>query len=441
MFKFAGTLGRKWFCLASGLRIGLFLASVVAFPLFLMGLAAATGCRRVEGACGVVGVIGAAAFKPLAFAIFVFSFVGIAMRRARDAGVPGWIGLFVPLLFAADQAFFVVAGTPWSYAFVTGVLRLPVPRYALLALACTAVLCALPSRRDGAGARNPFGHAIWAAFGLGLLVAVYAIMMVAGGIPGAAPAVAMVFPLIWPLSTFVPYAMVALVALLVWIAWRERNHVAIEPARSAPEPGAALGLPIKTLVALALVLAIAAFYATSPDLIALALNLIPTILPTLLLYFCLLSAIFLVATRRTPKAVGLLVLAFLPFAHWAYAHWATTKEHEREAAEVAAIPTTPLGRVVATIMFDPLPSSGVRAAWTIPWIERAIFKDRFGTTLTQIDRPAQPGSRTASRAVDALPDEYLLLKIGHASSFAKRFKSYAKAGGPLELRTRGSTAR
>ena len=105
MFKFAGTMGRKWFLWASGLRIGLFLASVVGFPFFLMALFAITGCGRVGGACSAVGVIGAAAFKPLAFAIFVFSFVGISMRRARDAGVPGWIGLFVPLLFAADQAF------------------------------------------------------------------------------------------------------------------------------------------------------------------------------------------------------------------------------------------------------------------------------------------------------------------------------------------------
>src|SRR5262245_59979910 len=272
MFKFAGTLGRKGFCLAAGLRIGLFLASVVAFPFFLMVLAAGTDCRRV-GACGAIATIGAAAYKPLVFAIFAFSFVGISMRRARDAGVLGWIGLFVPLLFAADQAFFVVAGIPWSFG--TGVLHLPVPRYASLALACTAVLCALPSRRDDPVSRNPFGHVGWAAFGLGVFVAAHAILMVIAGVPE----VLLIAPMLWPASIFVPYAMVALVALLAWIAWRERAHVAVEPARSTPEPEAHPGLPIKTLLALALVTTIAACYAAAPDPITLAIQSTTLVLP------------------------------------------------------------------------------------------------------------------------------------------------------------------
>jgi hypothetical protein len=112
-----------------------------------------------------------------------------------------------------------------------------------------------------------------------------------------------------------------------------------------------------------------------------------------------------------------------------------TKEYKREAAEVAAIPTVPPVRVPATIVFDPSPEP--RAAWTIPGIEHAISKERFGTTLMQTDRPPEPGRPTAARAIASLPDEYLILKEGHASSFAKRLKSYANAGGPLELRLVG----
>src|SRR5262249_10317077 len=101
MFKYYGTMGRKPFIWASLLRIGLFVASVAGFPFILSGIVAISGCRGIGGACGALGVIVAMGFKPLAFAIFDFSFIGVAMRRARDAGLPSWVGLLIPLLFAA----------------------------------------------------------------------------------------------------------------------------------------------------------------------------------------------------------------------------------------------------------------------------------------------------------------------------------------------------
>ena len=140
MFTFAGYLSRKPFIRASVLRIGLFFASVVGFPFLLMAVAAVTNCRSVGSACGAVGLLAATAFKPLAFVLFVFSFVGIAIRRACDAGMPGWVGLFVPLLFAADYTFLVFAITPWSFAFSAGALYRAFPQFMLLALGCVAAL-------------------------------------------------------------------------------------------------------------------------------------------------------------------------------------------------------------------------------------------------------------------------------------------------------------
>ena len=131
MFTFHGYMGRQQFLLASALRIGLFLATIVGFPFLMRALATASRCSA--DTCGAVALVAAIAVKPLAFTVFVFSFVGISVRRARDAGVPGWIGLFIPLLFAFDHNFFVFAGAPWSFAFSAGALHIPGPRHVLLA--------------------------------------------------------------------------------------------------------------------------------------------------------------------------------------------------------------------------------------------------------------------------------------------------------------------
>src|SRR5215204_6604677 len=98
VFTFSNYLDPKRFAIAAGIRIGLFIVSIVIFPPLLWGIANASGCRGVGGACGALGLVVAMAYKPLVAVAFIFSFAGISVRRARDAGVPGWVGLFVPLL-------------------------------------------------------------------------------------------------------------------------------------------------------------------------------------------------------------------------------------------------------------------------------------------------------------------------------------------------------
>src|SRR5215831_16393251 len=168
MLKFHGVMGRRGFFWACALRIGLFLASVPAQAFVLLALVRATHCDPV--ACNVVGLLGQMGYRWWVAAIFVFSFAGISMRRARDAGVPGWVGLLIPLLLAADGAFLQLIGE-WSPRFA-------LPRNVMLALACMAGLCALPSRRHVIDSSNPFGNAGRAAFGLGLFIAANAAVTV-----------------------------------------------------------------------------------------------------------------------------------------------------------------------------------------------------------------------------------------------------------------------
>jgi uncharacterized membrane protein YhaH (DUF805 family) len=433
MFSFYGRLGRKAFLWASGLRVALFVASIVGFPFFLQAIATLSNCRSVGGACGAVGLVGSAAYKPLVFALFVFSFVGLSMRRARDAGIPGWAGLLVPLLFLADQTFLVYAGTPWSFGFANGVLWMTPPRYTLLALVCIAALGALPSRAPSGG--NPFGPVGWVAFALALFVGAFASWVSFASLPAALPLSVSVAPVLrWP-SLLLPYAMVAFAALLAWIAWRERNHVA-DPTQAPVVPASHGTLPVKTLLILSLVVAVATFRAVEPTMWPLLLVVQSTtmLLPTLLMYFALFAALFLVATRPRAVSFAFLALAALPFAHWAYSQSVTAQVIAREEAEIAAIATSQAPRIPATFVFDSQHSSGMRAAWNLPGVQHVIAKGSHTARLVQFDRTVDRRTSPVSRTIDALPSEYLVLKVGRSSSFAKPRQVYATAGGPLELR-------
>jgi uncharacterized membrane protein YhaH (DUF805 family) len=441
MFKFHGTLDRRQFLWAAALRIGLFVASIVGFPFLVRAVASATRCG--VDTCGAVGLITAMAFKPLAFMIFVFSFVGVSVRRAGDAGVPGWIGLFVPVLFAFDYGFFLFAGASWAFAFSAGVLRIPAPWHTLLALACIAALCALPSRRDGPGSRNPFGYAGLAAFGLGLVIAATGILTTVLSAPAfmvaAKPVWGVVAPWLSPVMRSVPYLMIALGALLAWIVWRGFGHVAIMPSAPPAEP-ASSDIPAKTLAALAFILASLGFMAVmdhqhATSGIGFVVSLPTMILPTAVLYFGLLLTATMVVRRRTMTSVALLMLAMSPFAFWAHAYWTTATEQRQEAAEIAAIPTSPAARVPATLVIETEGSfPELSPFWSIRGIERVIIAYKGNSSRRQFDRPPERGPRPEPRNVQVLPDEYLLLKVGRTSRFAQRNQMYGAGGGPLELR-------
>ena len=436
MFTFTGRIGRKAFFWGSALRIALFAATVVGFPLFLTALVSMTGCRGIGGACGAVGLVGAMAYKPLVFVLFVFSFIGISMRRASDAGLPGWTGLFIPLLWCADRAFLVFSGAPWSLAFSSGVLFTTFPAYALLALAVIGILCMLPTRGGNMTSSNPFGAAGWIAFGLGVLVSLSATVKALSTFPALLPFIYSIGWAGWPIAQYTPYVMIALVAVLIWIAWRERGYVATATDVSGPAPPQAAGLPIMRLLLCSLGLAIAAV-ATSvgSNLLPLVLLVQATtiVLPTTLLYFCVLLGAYMVFTRRSIGAVTFLAVALLPIAGWAYSYWQASSAAAREATEVAAIPTTVASRIPRTMVIESRNVSGMRAVWQVPGIDRVIYKGAYGSRLVQFDRPTGR-SQNQQQVVNALPEHYLLLRIGRSSTFADKQKTYPLDGGPFELR-------
>jgi uncharacterized membrane protein YhaH (DUF805 family) len=443
MLRFAGYLDRKGFLWAAALRLTLFVASVVGFPFALSMVAIASNCRSVGGACGAVGLVTAVALKPLAFVLLVSSFVGISLRRVRDAGMPAWIGLIIPLLLAADYQFLIFSAAPWSFAFSAGVLMTPVPQFAIFALVCIAVLCIFPSRADSPTSRNPFGPIGLVAFGLALFVAFIAALRILDAVP------ILGWSTLWtsiPLgrTLWVRYAMTGLAVLFVVMAWRARRDSAVAPIYRISERPPGTAFPIKRLVGLALIPTLVAFAvgvgSQSFSLaISAAVNLVPILLPTFAIYFGIIFALFLVIWRRGPRSIAALMVALLPFAHWGHAQWAAWQEHRQETAEIVAIPTVPAARIPSTLVFESQNWIGRHGVWAVPGIEQVIFKGAYGPALVQFDRPQRGMDTPKQVTVESPPPEYLLLKVARASGFAERNRIYSVDGGPLELRLVGPT--
>jgi hypothetical protein len=236
MLELSGRLDRRQFLSASALRIGMFLASVVGFPSLWIAAAPFLGCSgRPESAsawwsaCFRISFAAAIWFKPLALSLFLLSLVGVSVRRARDAGTPACIGLLIPLLFAADHAFFDYFWIPWvpRISPMAWKIMFP-PQFALLALGCVATLCVLPSHEERHDSYKRFGLGGLVASGLGLAIAAaalfraldYLVSMWAVYHPsGAEQFLRPMNLLMTPAFEFVPYAMVALAVLLAWFAW------------------------------------------------------------------------------------------------------------------------------------------------------------------------------------------------------------------------------
>lgn len=438
MFRFRGFLGRKRFARAAAIRVGLFAACLFGFPFILWAVGQLTNCRSVGGACGAVALMTSAAVKPLVSIVFVFSFVGIALRRARDAGLPAWIGLFIPLLLVADAGFLIFFGAHWSFAFSAGVLRGAAPLYVAVALICIAALSLLPSRDTAPGSRNPFGPPGMLAFALGIAIAAFAAMNAAALLPGLAPVLLPATRILWQARPLVPFAMAGFAVALAWIAWRSYRSPPAVPTRaeSLPPPPSPHRLPIIAVAVMASILTFGAVAISMRSMMApLAfVYQLHTVLPTFALYFCFLLASYFAAVKRDLRSIAFVALAALPFVLWANAYWTTVQDLRREAAEIAAIPTITPMRLPTTLVFESQQSLGMQAAWSVRGIERVIAKGSDTSRMRLIQYERGTGRSAQRTDIASLPDSYLHLRVGRASAFAKPRQVYAATGGPLELR-------
>ena len=143
------------FAVKAGWRVGIFLALTIGFPFIVYGLILATNARSVGGAAGAVAVVAGVYLKPLIILGFLISLLAPCWRRMRSLGLPGIVGLVVPLLFLMDWPYLLIVGAHWGVAFSLGIWQVKLPLFALTGLAILlAMSVALAPPDDGANGRR-----------------------------------------------------------------------------------------------------------------------------------------------------------------------------------------------------------------------------------------------------------------------------------------------
>lgn len=231
---FSKSITRGEYAIAVGWRLGLFVAVTVAFPFALAGTLTASKCAGVGGACGALALVIGLYVKPIVFLVFLASLIGISLKRARDLGVPGAIGLLVPALLLADWQFATIVGAPWSVGFVLGgVFR--VPYHFLSALLCIGFLCcAGPADESGQAASDRFGVVGKLALSVSVVIAAVGLMrlgvfgmIMAGGLKTALR----VLSVVAQANRIVPWAVLMQAGLLGYLLWQDRA-----PRNNTPRP-------------------------------------------------------------------------------------------------------------------------------------------------------------------------------------------------------------
>jgi uncharacterized membrane protein YhaH (DUF805 family) len=152
MFQFSGRLGPRPFANAAAWRVALYLIFLAGVPLGMLGMSHFSVCVAPESCGGVafgLSFIWLFVLKPLFLVVFAFSLVGISMRRFRDAGLPAWSGLFIPLMAVADYQYCFWATLPWGF-LSSGVMRQYPPTFFAIALVSLVLLGLAPTVNSSA---------------------------------------------------------------------------------------------------------------------------------------------------------------------------------------------------------------------------------------------------------------------------------------------------
>lgn len=437
MFGMRGTLARGRFAWAAALRVVLFVASVLLFPIFMTWFVG-TNCQSVPGACGATGLIGSMIFKPLVAIVFIGSLIGICVRRVRDLGLPAWFGIAVPALFALNYNHLMMVGAPWSLALTTGTMFLGFPYELIIGLICLIALALLPGRAlaPNAGAAYGWtGKAVFIVLVFVLLKGTLDLLTMPSG------------PLFMPMITvysmiFDHYAMPVITTifggLAAWLVWQNRvpTQGPSEEISTAPErPGAKSpnGLIVVAALLVSLSFSLWAWHTTTGAslaqlVLALPLAVAPILLPTFAIYLMLFLALGRLANRRDSLSCVLAALALLPFAHWGYSHWAAGDALSNDIARAHELAPQQIPTPNALFVADgrsPAREIMSRPGFVAIYVEqrdqlqRVTFDDRQNLEHTPVTE---------------LPQQYILFRSGVDSEFRNLGRV---GGGPFEFRLVG----
>lgn len=436
MFDFRGRTGRLRFSIGIGLRLALLLGFPLAYPFLHRAILQSTGCAY--DTCGAVGLVTAMVVKPNVVLLILFSFVGILMRRARDAGLPPWLGLVVLVLILPEMQRLTLAGGPWSLGFASGVVVAgPVAWWILgTVLWLTVVLAALPSRPRRDWRAEP-ARPIEIAAGIALA---HQVLVVLSSFAFTTSLGRTLLTTPWLLTTFfrpVFYTRLAVIAATALILWQRLREDSPPPPSHPASDDAAPPLPIGAIVVAALVVANVEWVLVQTDpfqIIGWVIQFSSTILPTAVIDALLFVAVLMVVRRRTPTAIVLLVVTMLPFGHWAWSVFGDRRARAEELAEIAAVATIAPRPLPDTLVVDSPDGFDWRPLFALQGIENLHLRMRYGRLrpimLAHRSAPYKPDSVDAS----VLPPDHLVLLVGARSGFAARQRRWDQNAGPFELR-------
>jgi hypothetical protein len=212
----------------------LLLAACLLFTPAVLALTLIYDCTVMDGPCFVASYFMVLWVKPIIYGLFVLSFIGIGIGRARDSGVPLWLATGLILLLFADLRFGISLGfATGRNAALMGFWGEPVGRYFLPAQAVIGTLCVLRSARE---APEPWQVRLgpmstFAVPGTAVLLAA----AIAGALEAAVPYVPLLgsFLLALPLWSTVGAVLSIAVALTPWLLL----PIAAQEWRKAGAPG------------------------------------------------------------------------------------------------------------------------------------------------------------------------------------------------------------
>jgi hypothetical protein len=429
MFTWKGVLDRPAYVWLSIAAISFVVGTILFFPLLLKAIVSASHCGM--DTCGALALVGSAALRPLLFIIPVAIVMSACIRRARDAGLPPWLGAFPPLMLVGDQGFLQFAGAGWAYPFSAGILTVNRPVYALFATALIGLL-SIPARNVLRSGENRVLDRTMLALAGWLSVAAVARVT---GFPLLATATPPLIVLaLFHLLSYASYAMPVFLALAGYRLWLSNNSAPASPspesvaaAESAslwrPARAAAIGAVIASAVVL-WSLSTSSQMTGSVLLIALAANASSFFMPTFLIYTAVVASVLRLKAKPDAIAMAALLAALIPFGFWASSLSSVLMTKARERATVAAIPKTRLPAKVGGVVIEgddwSLINCARRLVLSADHDIGAVFTHGQGKSpYLRFTRATANSPVNKGVAADGAPSDYVLIRFPRRPEFLR----------------------
>jgi uncharacterized membrane protein YhaH (DUF805 family) len=430
MFRWTGVLDRAAFAWRAAFVSAFLIGTILLFPFLLQAVVSASHCAM--DTCGALGLVISAFLRPIFFVAAVAMVLSICIRRARDAGLPAWLGAFPPLMLVADQGFLQYAGAGWAYSFSAGILFASMPVYALFAIALM-VLLGLPARGAFYGwERSSIDKAM-------LVLAGWLSISAAERAGGVLLLVFMELPrevafILFRLFAYAPYAMpifLALAAYRLWQSHRLAPLTPLPPAIAAAEGPSLWQLRraavIGAVISLGIILwsQLTNIQMTGPwALITVVVMLIPAFLPNFVIYAALAASILRLMVKRDAIAAAALCVALIPFGFWAASLSSVLRAKAQERAAIAALSKVALpakagGIVIEGDDWSLINCARIRVLSDGHGIDEVLTHGQSKSPYLRYTRATANAPVDKGVATDTAPSDYVLVRFPRQPPFLR----------------------